>query len=196
MFTHIFLLSWFWILGNSPATPFLKTVKPKIISADQIAWSSNRKLTWDDFQKEADASDPLHALASTNIAVQATCRNNVMVYDVKCQFAVNESWSKNKTSVDLLQHEQLHFDITEVYARVLRQKLSQQKSLCTGDKNKFKAVVNKVFADWQKAQIRYDTESRHGLDDVKQANWSQNVAEQLQALAPFQLEESNSSNVE
>jgi hypothetical protein len=198
MIIQIFLALFFWMFsGNSEkfTSTFYLTDKPKTEDPKQITWSSNRKLNWDDFQKEADPNDPLHAMASTNIAVSASCRNNVMVYDVKCQFSPNESWTKNKASMDLLQHEQLHFDITELYARQLRQKLSQQKSLCSGDKNKFKAVVNKVFADWQKAQVRYDNESHHGIDDAKQAAWSQTVATQLDALSAFQLQENNTAGL-
>jgi len=168
---------------------------PKKAANTSLDWSSNRRLTWDDFQKDADVNDPLHALASTNIAVQATCKNNQMVFDVKCQFSINESWSKNKSSEELLHHEQLHFDLTEVYARLLRQKLSQQKSLCSGDKTKFKAVVNKVFADWQKAQQRYDNESRHGLDDVKQEFWTNEVAAQLQTLEAFATDAAEKNTV-
>ena len=198
MIIQIFLALFFWMFdGNSVkviSSSYLAD-KPKANDSKKITWSSSRKLTWDDFQKEADANDPLHAMASTNIAVSATCRNNVMTYDVKCQFAQNESWTKNKVSVDLLQHEQLHFDITEVYARQLRQKLSQQKSLCTGDKTKFKAVVNKVFADWQKAQVRYDNESNHGINDAKQAAWAETVATQLDALSAYQLEENNTAGL-
>ncbi|PSR52916.1 hypothetical protein AHMF7605_04930 [Adhaeribacter arboris] len=197
MLIQIFLVLLFW-MKSAPANQdlFINLIKntPKKEVNAHIDWNSNRRLTWDDFQKEADVNDPLHALASTNIAVQATCKNNQMVYDVKCQFAVNESWTKNKTSEELLQHEQLHFDLTEVYARLLRQKLSQQKSLCTGDKTKFRAVVNKVFADWQKAQQRYDNESRHGLDDLKQAYWTKTVASQLESLAEFTTDNYTASN--
>ena len=198
MFSQIFLVSLFLFFGvNSPVLTSILPLsdKPKADDTKQINWNSNRKLTWNDFQKEADVNDPLHAMASTNIAVSATCRNNVMAYDVKCQFAQNESWTKNKVSVDLLQHEQLHFDVTELYARQLRQKLSQQKSLCSGDKTKFKAVVNKVFADWQKAQVRYDNESHHGIDDAQQAAWTQTVATQLEALSAYQLEENNTAGL-
>ena len=151
-----------------------------------LNWNSNRKLTWNDFQKEADASDPLHAMTSTNISVQAHCDGNEMKFDVKCQFSVLDSWTKNKSSESLLQHEQLHFDITEIYARQLRQKLEQQKSLCTGDKRKFNAVVNKVFADWKKTQERYDAESKHGIDDAKQQQWTENVANLLTSLEAYQ----------
>ena len=41
-------------------------------------------------------------------------------------FDPNTSWVRNpKTASEaLLRHEQLHFDITEVYARLMRQKLA------------------------------------------------------------------------
>lgn len=193
MLSQILLILLFWMPNgnsNNHFSGWIKTDIPPTKASSYISWNSNRKLTWDDFQKEADTTDPLHALTSTNIAVQANCEGNVMKFEVQCQFAVTDSWTKNKSSESLLQHEQLHFDITEVYARQLRQKLTQQKSLCGSDKRKFNAVVNKVFADWKKTQERYDAESKHGLEENKQQQWTNNVATLLQSLEAFQIQAS------
>lgn len=194
MLSHILLVLLFWMPGmptlHTPASKATSDNTPKSNNT-YITWNSNRKLTWDDFQKEADVSDPLHAMTSTNISVQAHCEGNMMKFDVKCQFALSESWTKNKTSESLLQHEQLHFDITEIYARQLRQKLEQQKSLCGSDKRKFNAVVNKVFADWKKTQERYDSESKHGINDNKQQEWTDKVATLLESSTAFQTQNNN-----
>ena len=188
MFSQILLVILCWVPFNNHLDNITEPNKKDTPNKTNtyLNWNSNRKLTWNDFQKEADASDPLHAMTSTNISVQAHCDGNEMKFDVKCQFAVLDSWTKNKSSESLLQHEQLHFDITEIYARQLRQKLEQQKSLCTGDKRKFNAVVNKVFADWKKTQERYDAESKHGIDDAKQQQWTENVANLLTSLEAYQ----------
>lgn len=188
MFSQILLVILCWVPFNNHLDNITEPNKKDTPNKTNtyLNWNSNRKLTWNDFQKEADASDPLHAMTSTNISVQAHCDGNEMKFDVKCQFAVLDSWTKNKSSESLLQHEQLHFDITEIYARQLRQKLEQQKSLCTGDKRKFNAVVNKVFADWKKTQERYDAESKHGIDGAKQQQWTENVANLLTSLEAYQ----------
>lgn len=194
MLMQILLVLLFWMNGVPPYETYPDNPK-KIIAKNEakgyIPWQSSRKLTWNDFQSAVDANDPLHAMTSTNISVQANCQGNVVQFEVKCQFALHESWSKNKGSEILLQHEQLHFDLTEIYARQLRQKLSQLKNLCTSDRSKFNVTVNKVFADWKKEQNRYDTESDHGLNDEKQLYWSEQIAARLQELAAYQANSTN-----
>ena len=189
MLMQILLVLVFWMNSGAPNKTLPDNPKkdtPKDEANGYIAWRNDRKLTWNDFQSAADEHDPLHAMTSTNISVQANCQGNVMQFNVKCQFALRESWSKNKESEALLQHEQLHFDLTEVYARQLRQRLGQIKNLCTGDKSKFNAVVNKVFTDWKKEQNRYDAESQHGLNDEKQLYWTEQIAARLQSLEAYQ----------
>lgn len=190
MFSQILLVLLFWINSGIPVkiSPVLpKKDTPKNAVATHLPWSNDRRLTWDDFQSAADETEPLHAMTSTNIAVKANCQGNTMTFEVTCLFALSESWSKNKVSDDLLHHEQMHFDLTEVYARQLRYKLTQMKGLCTGDRSKFNAAINKIFAEWKNEQERYDTESNHGLDDVKQQYWSQQIAVRLRVLSEYQV---------
>ncbi len=162
--------------------PFLDKTSPPIKkNTDGIVWTPDRRLNWDDFQSSADANDPLHAMTSTNIEVKANCYGNLMKFEVKCVFINTESWSKNKSSKRLLEHEQMHFDLTEVYARMLRQKLSQTTGVCSA-KVDLQQVVDKYFNDWKKEQDIYDADTNHGLKEERQKFWADIIAKRLESL--------------
>jgi hypothetical protein len=93
---------------------------------DMIPWRANRKLTWDDFTKKRDnGPNGLKALTTAGIGVEFECNGPEPRIVVKCNFRKKESWTRTTESDVLLAHEQLHFDVTELYARKLRQKLSE-----------------------------------------------------------------------
>jgi hypothetical protein len=189
MFTQIFI-SFFLFLNPFltaapspvPATP----MQPALPGNDGgLVWQAERRLSWEDFQSEADMKEPLHAMTSTNIEVQANCYGGRMQFEVKCVFKTQDSWSKNKQSVQLLAHEQMHFDLTEVHARLLRQKLAQTLGLCGSDKTRFGKIVEGYFAAWKTEQNQYDRESNHGLNQEQQLIWEDKIARQLEALGSF-----------
>jgi predicted secreted Zn-dependent protease len=194
MFTQVFI-SFFLFLNPLFAAPAVAPVPlplkaPLPVAApateeDGIVWQTDRKLSWEDFQSQADQQERLHAMTSTNIEVQANCYGNQMQYEVKCVFKTKDSWSKNKNSLSLLAHEQLHFDLTEVHARLLRQKLSQTQGLCGKDKTRFSKIVDSYFAGWQTEQEQYDRESGHGLNQEQQLAWETRIAKQLEDLNAF-----------
>jgi predicted secreted Zn-dependent protease len=104
---------------------------------------------------------------------------------VKCVFKTKDSWSKNKQSESLLAHEQMHFDLTEVHARLLRQKLARTPGLCGSDKARFGKIVDGYFAGWKTEQDQYDQESNHGLNQQQQRKWEEKIARRLQDLSLF-----------
>lgn len=188
MFSPILLIILFWPNGATPVTqtPTLSVTDTRPLDAGAyIPWRADRKLTWDDFQAAADAHEPLHAMTATTIAVKSNCRDNVLRFTVLSQFAPHESWTKNRASAELLQHEQMHFDLTEVYARRLRQQLSKLNGRCS-DRPGFQKVVNRVFAEWKKEQNRYDAETRHGLDEAQQIRWTERIDSLLHTLEDYQ----------
>ena len=158
--------------------------KPTILS-DEIAWKASRRLTWNDFRAKADDNDPLHALTATNIDMKAKCENGELKVKVESVFEAHNSWSKNKKSDRLLFHEQLHFDITEIYARRLRKELSTLKDACDNP-DKINLVTERVFEEWKRQEDVYDKETNHGLDQAKMEFWSNKVTAELKILEKFQ----------
>lgn len=182
MVTNLLIL--FLFLFN----PFISDSKsPASVTNEEngIVWTNNRRLTWDDFKSPADEKESLHAMTSTNIAVKANCTGNQMRFDVKCVFVTKDSWTKNRVSHKLLTHEQMHFDLTEIHARLLRQKLNESASFCGTSKVRLDPIVEKHFDDWKKEQDLYDQETNHGLQDEKQKVWEEKISKRLAELESF-----------
>lgn len=188
-----FLLSFLTSLFGSVMGPAAKSsaaVTPtvsadKSVKAEQLAWSPDRRLNWEDFRGIPDSENPHHAVTAANLAVDAKCRNNEIVYEVKCVFLPTQSWSKNKKSEKLLYHEQLHFDLTEVHARLLRKKLKAMGTTCSDMKDRMNPAVADAFKAWKAEQEQFDKLSHHGLDNRVQQEWAADVESRLQELEAF-----------
>lgn len=158
-------------------------------AAPMITWSAGRRLTLADFQARAPLGNPLSASTSSNIKADAACKDYVFSSTVAATFDPNTSWVRNpqKTSEALLRHEQLHFDITEVYTRIMRQRLQlfAAKANCEKLQPAFNNVTKLVYADWDREQNHYDQETNHGLNAVRQAAWEKQTAAKLEMLKPF-----------
>ena len=163
--------------------------KPAPAAAPMITWSATRRLTLAYFQARAPTGDPLSASTSSNIKADAACRDYVFSSTVAATFDPNTSWVRNPktTSEMLLRHEQLHFDITEAYARIMRQKLRlfAAKANCEKLQPGFNNTTRLVYAAWNNEQNRYDQETNHGLNAVRQAAWEKQTAAKLDMLKPF-----------
>ena len=158
--------------------------------AAAISWSATRPLTLADFLGRPAAGEPLAALSATDIRAGAACRDYVFSGTVKATFDPNTSWLRDAKGATpmLLRHEQLHFDLTEVYARLLRQKLVafQAKANCEKLQPAFDNLTKPLYTAWNREQNRYDQETNHGLNAVRQVYWEKQTQlrlEQLQAFA-------------
>ena len=153
-----------------------------VSNTEQLAWSAERKLNWEDFRGTPESTNPHHALTAANLAVDARCKDNKFYYEVKCVFLPGESWSKNKKSEKLLAHEQLHFDLTEVHARMLRRELKELGMSCGNPKTNLNTTVGNAFKAWKAEQDQFDKASRHGLDAEVQQDWDNRITQRLKEL--------------
>lgn len=161
----------------------------KPVLAEAIPWSATRPLTMADFIGRPSPSDRLAALTSADIKAGAACRDFVFTGTVQATFDPNTSWFRQpKTATAaLLRHEQMHFDLTEVYARLLRKKLIafEAKVDCNKLQPAFDNLTKGVYAEWGREQDRYDRETNHGLNVVQQANWDKQTQVKLTELQAF-----------
>jgi hypothetical protein len=90
-------------------------------------WSATRPLTWADFQGRPPVGGPEGAKTSYVLYSLWKCKGQAFEYRAAVAFRPRESWVKELVLRDsvqrrtVLEHEQTHFDIGEVYARRLRQ---------------------------------------------------------------------------
>jgi hypothetical protein len=157
-----------------------------------ITWSATRRLTMADYLARPRPGDPLAASTSSDLKANAACRDFVFTGTVTATFDPNISWFRDpkKATEALLRHEQLHFDITELYARIMRQKLAAfgAKVDCTKLQPGFNNLTKGVYNLWDREQNRYDQETNHGLNTVRQAAWEKQTQEKLDQLKEFALQ--------
>ena len=75
-------------------------------------------------------------------------------------------------------HEQLHFDITEVYARKLRQELAKTK-FSKNAKAEVKEIYRNILKELNDFQNKYDSETNFSRDTVQQLIWNKKIKKAL-----------------
>ncbi len=193
-FITSFLVAAAWLAGpaaTSGPAPATTPVGTGNAMAALIVWSAERPLTVADFQSRPKPYEKHAALTTTNIKAGAACRDFVFSGTVQATFEPGLSWFRDPVNFtpQLLRHEQLHFDLTEVHARLLRQKLLvfQAKMDCNQLQPAFDNVTKGIYAAWDKEQNRYDLETNHGLNAVRQDYWEKQTQLKLAQLQAFAL---------
>ena len=150
---------------------------------DIVYWDEHGELTWDDFKGyPAYEKENISALTASGIVQYTGCKEGRITYMVQAYFERNESWVKSEALTDYhLAHEQLHFDITELYARKIRKALAERRFLC-GQETEFNAFVAKMSNEWQMAQLEYDKETEHSINHNMQKIWHLKIEESLEVL--------------
>jgi len=156
----------------------------------EIEWSEDRKLTWNDFKKNTkDIYSPFGAETNCGFGFKS---NSVKIFSktkifVKNIFNCNLSWvyPKNKNNSKLLDHEQLHFDLCEVYSRQLRKKLTEKKSNYFNLIKDSNEIFNETYALYNDRQKIYDEESKHGTDSIAQKRWKKDIENELTELKAY-----------
>ena len=109
---------------------------------------------------------------------------NEVKVDAKIQayFYPDESWYKpEQCNENTLQHEQLHFDITELFARKMRIQV-EQATFSNNVKAEINDIYLEVLADLEKLQERYDWETDFSRNLANQEKWNNRIADALKRL--------------
>lgn len=156
----------------------------------ELPWTVDRKLTWTDFQATPDYKHPYAAITYSGMSYGFSAEiigGKVAVnYTVNSFFVANKSWVKKRYMRDyvLLKHEQLHFDITELFARKFRKALSEM-TFTKNVKTEIKEVYHAITKEKAKLQELYDAETDHSKNTTAQKMWEQKIANELQKLNNF-----------
>lgn len=157
---------------------FSLTTKNSFEDEEKILWSSSKKLIWEDFKGEVDTTKALiGAITCSEIKViDSRLINKIPVLKVGCYFIKNRSW-KIVTDDYSLNHEQLHFDISEVFARKIRKSLDSLNKKKIESFNQYQKVIDIYLNKLERYQDFYDNEVY--FNEKKQAFWSKKVASEL-----------------
>lgn len=150
-----------------------------------MVWKADRKLTWNDFKGPIPPDASPAATTASGISYEYSA--NLIHHEVKLDFEVtaffypNESWYKPTIcDAHILQHEQLHFDISELFARRMRMKL-QQTSFTENVKAEIRKIYRQTLKELEDLQDKYDWETNFSRNPGAQERWNQRIKEALDA---------------
>jgi hypothetical protein len=149
-----------------------------------VPWNPNIRLTWADFKgKVPPAAEPA---ATTASGISYTYSANLLHhevhldYEVNAYFYPNESWYRpTLCDENTLSHEQLHFDISELFARKMRDRL-ERTSFSDDVKAEIRKIYKEILQELQDYQDQYDWETNFSRNREKQLEWNQKIAKALQ----------------
>jgi hypothetical protein len=149
-----------------------------------LLWDENKVLTWRDFLGKPDPLAKGDAASKVSIRATPLKRGKQLHYDVNTVFHRNDSWCKTP-SAELLKHEQVHFDIAELYARKARKKISSLKREGVRDVKVYNAAISRIFDESNLTDAEYDRETVHGASRKKQTEWEYSIRIELMLLNRF-----------
>lgn len=179
--------------GRKRPLPIRRTVSLQTSAPGDslIVYDPARPLVLSDFEGPADAgSDGVAATFSgMQMAFYGEESGGVLQVDVQVlvYFNKTKSWTKkdgrNKV---VLAHEQIHFDITALYACAFIHAVKEYPFTPLGIKQELRALNKQFMEQMQQAQDSYDRETRHGTIKEEQAAWAARIRKQLDTQDCYQ----------
>lgn len=162
-----------------------------------IYWDEKPSLVFEDFKLSNDSSEgqysvfgPIIAMSYVDIYVDHDFRCSNMdsiCVSVHALFETQRSWI-SPTGLDstILVHEQGHFDICEIVARMMRKDFAE----CSGiDYNflhsDFTKITSAHYLYLAELQLQYERETVFGNDPENQAFWNKKLQNMLTELSAF-----------
>lgn len=167
---------------------FIFTFFILLISAQKIYWSETKKLTWNDFKGKSNLGKDSSVVAFANVGMgysAETTTNPKAPVKIKVSvfFDQQKSWKVDYIKGDrVLHHEQLHFDIAELFGRKLRKKIVEKIKNSQDYQTIFVDIYKTNLAEYKSFQNQYDKETNHGLNEEKQLFYNNLIAEELKKL--------------
>lgn len=165
-------------------------------SVPSVPWSAASPVTWSLFQCPPPA-DAIHRSEAAAIHMTIEWRASyslisnggdwagyVQSVTVTNSMQPSLSWVvPGKATSSILEHEQAHFDLNEVFRRkleallpCLQAKHPTKQGAIDSLNDALHQRANEVLSELQVAQARYDAETRHGNDTAAQARWEAQIA--------------------
>ena len=149
--------------------------------ASSLEWG--HPISYDDFQAKPDEADTAAANISVSILLgYGNTQSNILRFKVVAVMDKDESWIKNGfRKAHILNHEQGHFDIAQIFARKLAAEL-KKRFYTPRDVKILSAVYDDFLNRMNEVQVRYDDETRGGWDPVAQSKWRRYIKRELSGV--------------
>ena len=171
----------FWI-GFLFISPILMTAQE-----NAVEWTPEVELKWNDFKGTPNEQSIIAAVTASGISYTFNALERDGYYEVDYTvntfFYPDQSWYRPQMCDELvLSHENLHFDITELFARKMRKEMDQTH-FTENVRAEIKAIYNRILKELAAFQQRYDTETDFSRNRGAQLRWNQEMSVALQNTA-------------
>ena len=166
---------------------FLICFQPK---EESILWDESHRLDWSDFRGSPNLNNDAVAITASGLTLDFSARTtSIRLVDftatVEAHFYPVQSWyKKGHVNTIVLEHEQLHFDITELHARKLRKQIDETSFSINIKKEIFKLHTN-INKELKEFQNKYDSESDYSRSVENQKEWQVFVNQELKKLSKY-----------
>lgn len=154
----------------------------------KIVWKENHHLKWDDFKAKPQNRGSAVATTASGITFGFSIKErNGQVEDfttqVQAHFYPDHSWYKiEQATPHILGHEQLHFDITELYARKFKQRIKELKP-SRNIKRQLEQLHSAIQKELAMMQDQYDAETNFSRHKEAQHKWQFFINSELEKLS-------------
>jgi hypothetical protein len=173
-----------------------------------IEWSNERRLSKDDFRGRVPINAASTSMSWLNIDVSWECEAGELFGTARATFDPERSWwriaqgniwesgrassvgraraearrSVVERDIQLLEHEQLHFDMAELAARRIRKRFADSKDVCDDPdrREELRHAIAEIDRELGEEQSRYDRETGHGTNPGAQDQWRRRIRKQLE----------------
>ena len=181
---------------------FISLMSFSFVKDDFILWQENKKLKIQDFKAEnndtikVNRKQFLGAISAIRIEYSSFQRNknSVPEFSIKTYFDPNESWMLLKNDY-VLQHEQIHFDLTELYARKMRKSVESLQQKKVSNLEIYKKKLNYWNQMSQQTNNAFDKENNDSYTlkngtfflnkNPKQKEWKNKIENELNGMTEF-----------
>ena len=184
------LLLYFLVYACATKTGAWLHVEKHAVS-NEIEWRECRKLKWEDFKGIIPSGTEQSLAATTNCGFGFTTKAvfpfSKPTFTVSNIFYPELSWvnKSEQHKPELLEHEQLHFDISELYARHLRKEFKTARINYFNLKDKAEIIFKKVHAAYLLRQELYEQQTAYSLNSKMQTIWKARIKAELTALNAY-----------
>ena len=152
-----------------------------------IDWDPDVRLKWSDFKAKEKTTPGFAIAASTcGFGYEGTQRGREISVRIYVRFYKRESWYNDRYELkEVLEHEQLHFDICEVYGREFYKGIVELRQKNKLTQQRLEKLYYSLTKKYEETQDLYDAETDHSTNGNKQREWNLAIKNKLQELSVY-----------
>ncbi len=154
-----------------------------------VIWSATKKLTIDDFGIKKQLIENLSSFAQFSINHQVGGFSFLQKnFNNKVQNCIirSASWIDINSDTQMaLQYQQTVFDIAEIYTRLFRKTLKENKKKSLSGLKYVEEINQKIMTEFTERRLEYDENTQQGKISDKQKEWELQIQKELDELKEF-----------